>query len=154
MDHSNEKYFWETLREMSCTEEQHRPCPDDHLRMQLLLNGELSFAEWKIISWIFMREPEQVLAPNDQLLERHLKTWKTHVSTFNGIVDIVRFRWWPRNEQQHVHVPGKYRTLFKPYHTKINEYVHKHSSMIDIPPLLRFHLPGHRRSGRSRLRYP
>ena len=23
----------------------------------------------------------------------------------------------------------KYRTLFKPYHTKINEYVHKHSSM-------------------------
>ena len=36
-------------------------------------------------------EPEQVLALNDQLLERHLKNLETHSKYLNGIVDIVRF---------------------------------------------------------------
>lgn len=57
---------------MSCTEEQHRPCPDDHLRMQLLRMGTFLRRMENYLMDIY-EEPEQVLALNDQLLERHLK---------------------------------------------------------------------------------
>ena len=36
-------------------------------------------------------EPEQVLALNDQLLERHLKNLENTCKYLDGIVDIVRF---------------------------------------------------------------
>ena len=74
-------------------------------------------------------EPEQVLALNDQLLERHLKNLENTCKYLDGIVDIVRFGDDLGMNNNMFMSLEKYRTLFKPYHTKINEYVHKHSSM-------------------------
>lgn len=72
----------------------------------------------------------------------------------NGIVDIVRFGDDLGMNNNMFMSLEKYRTLFKPYHTKINEYVHKHSSMKTFPPLLRFHLPGPSEIWQKQARYP
>jgi len=128
-DHSNEKYFWETLRERSLVLK-------NSTDRALMITCGCNFFEWgtflrRMENYLMdiYEEPEQVLALNDQLLERHLKNLENTCKYLNGIVDIVRFGDDLGMNNNMFMSLEKYRTLFKPYHTKINEYVHKHSSM-------------------------
>lgn len=128
-DHSNEKYFWETLRERCLVLK-------NSTDRALMITCGCNFFEWgtflrRMENYLMdiYEEPEQVLALNDQLLERHLKNLENTCKYLNGIVDIVRFGDDLGMNNNMFMSLEKYRTLFKPYHTKINEYVHKHSSM-------------------------
>ena len=128
-DHSNEKYFWETLRERCLVLK-------NSTDRALMITCGCNFFEWgtflrRMENYLMdiYEEPEQVLALNDQLLERHLKNLENTCKYLNGIVDIVRFGDDLGMNNNMFMSLKKYRTLFKPYHTKINEYVHKHSSM-------------------------
>lgn len=128
-DHSNEKYFWETLRERCLVLK-------NSTDRALMITCGCNFFEWgtflrRMENYLMdiYEEPEQVLALNDQLLERHLKNLENTCKYLNGIVDIVRFGDDLGMNNNMFMSLEKYRTLFKPYHTKINKYVHKHSSM-------------------------
>ena len=128
-DHSNEKYFWETLRERCLVLK-------NSTDRALMITCGCNFFEWgtflrrmEIYLMDIYEEPEQVLALNDQLLERHLKNLENTCKYLNGIVDIVRFGDDLGMNNNMFMSLEKYRPLFKPYHTKIKEYVHKHSSM-------------------------
>ena len=128
-DHSNEKYFSETLRERCLVLK-------NSTDRALMITCGCNFFEWgtflrRMENYLMdiYEEPEQVLALNDQLLERHLKNLENTCKYLNGIVDIVRFGDDLGMNNNMFMSLEKYRTLFTPYHTKINEYVHKHSSM-------------------------
>lgn len=128
-DHSNEKYFWETLRERCLVLK-------NSTDRALMITCGCNFFEWgtflrRMENYLtdIYEEPEQVLALNDQLLERHLKNLENTCKYLDGIVDIVRFGDDLGMNNNMFMSLEKYHTLFKPYHTKINEYVHKHSSM-------------------------
>ena len=128
-DHSSEKYFWETLRERCLVLK-------NSTDRALMITCGCNFFEWgtflrRMENYLMdiYEEPEQVLALNDQLLERHLKNLENTCKYLDGIVDIVRFGDDLGMNNNMFMSLEKYRTLFKPYHTKINEYVHKHSSM-------------------------
>ena len=128
-DHSNEKHFWETLRERCLVLK-------NSTDRALMITCGCNFFEWgtflrRMENYLMdiYEEPEQVLALNDQLLERHLKNLENTCKYLDGIVDIVRFGDDLGMNNNMFMSLEKYRTLFKPYHTKINEYVHKHSSM-------------------------
>ena len=128
-DHSNEKYFWETLRERCLVLK-------NSTDRALMITCGCNFFEWgtflrRMENYLMdiYEEPEQVLALNDQLLERHLKNLENTCKYLNGIVDIVRFGEDLGMKNNMFMYLEKYRNLFKTYHKKINEYVHKHSSM-------------------------
>ena len=74
-------------------------------------------------------EPENVIALNEQLMERHMHMLEKVCTAVGDVVDILRFGDDLGMDTAMFMSLEKYRTLFKPYHTKLNEYVHKHSSM-------------------------
>ena len=74
-------------------------------------------------------EEDWILALNDQLLERHLALLEKACRYLDGYVDVLRFGDDLGMNNNMFMSLEKYRKLYKPYHTKINEYVHKHSSM-------------------------
>lgn len=128
-DHSKEEGFYEELR---------RRCIAlrNSTDRALMLTCGCNFFEWGT----FLRrmenflmdtyaEPEHVLELNEQLLERHLAMLTKVCEYVGDVVDIVRFGDdLGMNTGMFMSVE-KYRELFKPYHTKINEYVHTHSNM-------------------------
>ncbi|MDO4272543.1 MAG: uroporphyrinogen decarboxylase family protein [Eubacteriales bacterium] len=74
-------------------------------------------------------EPESVIELNEQLMERHLHMLEKVCAAVGDVVDILRFGDDLGMDTGMFMSLEKYRSLFKPYHTKLNEYVHKHSSM-------------------------
>ncbi len=74
-------------------------------------------------------EPEKVEALLDALMERHLATLKKVCEAVGDMADIVRFGDDLGTDQGPFMQPDLYRTLFKPRHTILCDYVHKHSSM-------------------------
>lgn len=128
-DHSKEEGFYEDLR---------RRCIElrNSTDRALMITCGCNFFEWGT----FLRrmenflmdtyaEPESVLALNDQLLERHLAMLTKVCEYVGDVVDIVRFGDDLGMNTGMFMSLEKYRELFKPYHTKINEYVHTHSNM-------------------------
>lgn len=74
-------------------------------------------------------EEENVEALVDQLMQRHLATLEKVCESVGDIVDILRFGDDLGMDTGMFMSREKYQTLFKPSHTKLNEYVHKHSNM-------------------------
>lgn len=128
-DHAKEEGFYEELR-VRCMNL--RNTTD----RALMITCGCNFFEWGT----FLRrmenflmdiysEPEQVIALNEQLLIRHLAMLEKVCEYVGDVVDIVRFGDDLGMDIGMFMSLEKYREVFKPYHTKINEYVHTHSNM-------------------------
>ena len=74
-------------------------------------------------------EEDQVRSLVEQLMDRHLATLEKVCESVGDLVDIVRFGDDLGMDTGMFMSREKYQSLFKPYHTKLNEYVHEHSSM-------------------------
>ncbi len=74
-------------------------------------------------------DKKNVEALLDQLMVRHLATLKNVCEAVGDVVDILRFGDDLGMDQSPFISPDIYRELFKPRHTALCEYVHKHSNM-------------------------
>lgn len=74
-------------------------------------------------------DEESVEALVDQLMQRHLATLEKVCESVGDIVDILRFGDDLGMDSGMFMSREKYQTFFKPYHTQLNDYVHKHSKM-------------------------
>lgn len=74
-------------------------------------------------------DPENVQQLVEQLMERHLATLEKVCESVGDVVDILRFGDDLGMDTGMFMSREKYQAIFKPYHTKLNEYVHKHSNM-------------------------
>ena len=128
-DHAGDKDFYKTLRERTLA-----------LRSQtdraLMITCGCNLFEWGT----FLRrmdnflmdtyaDPENVEALVEQLMIRHMETLKNVCESVGDIVDILRFGDDLGMDTGMFMSREKYQTLFKPYHTQLNEYVHRHSNM-------------------------
>jgi uroporphyrinogen decarboxylase len=128
-DHAGEKNFWEDLREKCLVL---RNSTD----RALMITCGCNFFEWgtflrRMENYLMdiYEEPDMVIELNEQLLERHLAQLEKTCYYLDGIVDIVRFGDDLGMNNNMFMSLEKYRECFKPFHTKINAYVHEHSSM-------------------------
>lgn len=76
-----------------------------------------------------MTDEENVEALLEQLMIHHLTTLEKVCAAVGDIVDILRFGDDLGMNTGLFMPPEKYRKLFKPHHTMLNEYVHRHSGM-------------------------
>lgn len=128
-DHAGDENFYQTLRQKVLA-----------LREQtdkaLMITCGCNLFEWGT----FLRrmdnflmdiyaDPEHVQELVEQLMMRHLATLEKVCASVGDIVDILRFGDDLGMDTGMFMSQEKYRELFKPYHTKLNEYVHKHSDM-------------------------
>lgn len=128
-DHAGDENFYQTLRQKVLA-----------LREQtdkaLMITCGCNLFEWGT----FLRrmdnflmdiyaDPEHVQELVEQLMMRHLATLEKVCASVGDIVDILRFGDDLGMDTGMFMSQEKYRELFKPYHTKLNEYVHKHSNM-------------------------
>ncbi|HNX15395.1 MAG TPA: uroporphyrinogen decarboxylase family protein [Oscillospiraceae bacterium] len=74
-------------------------------------------------------EPEEVEKLLDALMERHLASLEKVCAAVGDVVDILRFGDDLGTNDGPFMAPQIYRKLFKPRHTILCEYVHKHSKM-------------------------
>lgn len=74
-------------------------------------------------------EPQKVEALLDALMERHLATLEKVCEAVGDVADIVRFGDDLGTDSGPFMRPDIYRTLFKPRHTKLCDYVRTHSKM-------------------------
>jgi len=128
-DHARDPGFWETLRAKTL---ELRRTSDRALMIVVGCN----LFEWGT----FLRrmdnflmdlaaEPEQVERLLDALMERHLATLEKVCRAVGDIADIVRFGDDLGTSAGPFMSPNMYRQLFKPRHTMLCDYVHKHSKM-------------------------
>ena len=128
-DHARDPGFWETLRAKTL---ELRRTSDRALMIVVGCN----LFEWGT----FLRrmdnflmdlaaEPEQVDRLLDALMERHLATLEKVCRAVGDIADIVRFGDDLGTSAGPFMSPNMYRQLFKPRHTMLCDYVHKHSKM-------------------------
>lgn len=128
-DHAGDENFYQTLRQKVLA-----------LREQtdkaLMITCGCNLFEWGT----FLRrmdnflmdiyaDPEHVQELVEQLMMRHLATLEKVCASVGDIVDILRFGDDLGMDTGMFMSQEKYRELFKPYHTKLNEYVHKRSNM-------------------------
>ena len=128
-DHAGDKDFWKTLREKTLS-----------LRAKtdkaLMITCGCNLFEWgtflrRIDNFLMdtYADPENVEELVEQLMERHLATLKNVCESVGDIVDILRFGDDLGMDTGMFMSREKYQELFKPHHTKLNEYVHTHSKM-------------------------
>lgn len=128
-DHANDPDFWKTLREKTLA-----------LRAKtdkaLMITCGCNLFEWgtflrRIDNFLMdtYADPENVEELIEQLMERHLATLKNVCESVGDIVDILRFGDDLGMDTGMFMSREKYQELFKPHHTKLNEYVHTHSNM-------------------------
>jgi uroporphyrinogen decarboxylase len=128
-DHASEPGFWDTLRKNAIAL---RASTD---RAIMIVCG-CNLFEWGT----FLRrmdnflmdlhlEPDNVERLLDALMTVHMKTLKKVCEAVGDICDILRFGDDLGMDNGPFMSPETYRTLFKPRHTKLCEYVHAHSSM-------------------------
>lgn len=128
-DHTQDPDFWKTLREKT-------------LQLRASTNKALMIVcGCNLFEWgTFLRrmdnflmdllcEPDQVARMLDQLLERHLATLAKVCDSVGDIVDIIRFG----DDLGMTSGPfmdvDTYRSLFKPRHKQLCDYVKTHSQM-------------------------
>ena len=128
-DHAEESNFYQELRERT---KKLRESTDK----ALMITCGCNLFEWGT----FLRrmdnflmdtyaDEENVEALVEQLMVRHLATLEKVCESVGDIVDILRFGDDLGMDTGMFMSREKYQTLFKPYHTKLNEYVHTHSGM-------------------------
>lgn len=74
-------------------------------------------------------DEENVEALIEQLMVRHLASLEKVCAAVGDVVDILRFGDDLGMSTGMFMAREKYQHFFKPYHTKLNEYVHSHSNM-------------------------
>lgn len=128
-DHTQDSDFWKTLREKTL---QLRASTDKALMIVCGCN----LFEWgtflrRMDNFLMdlLCEPDQVARMLDQLLERHLATLAKVCDSVGDIVDIIRFG----DDLGMTSGPfmdvDTYRSLFKPRHKQLCDYVKTHSQM-------------------------
>lgn len=128
-DHAGEENFYQTLRERVI---QLRNSTDK----ALMITCGCNLFEWgtflrrmdNFLMDIYCDE-ENVEALVEQLMVRHLATLEKVCAAVGDVVDILRFGDDLGMTTGLFMAPEKYQKLFKPHHTKLNEYVHTHSNM-------------------------
>jgi uroporphyrinogen decarboxylase len=128
-DHAGDPGFWDTLREKAL---ELRRTSDRALMVVVGCN----LFEWgtflrRMDNFLMdlIAEPEQVEALLDALMERHLAVLERVCIAVGDVVDIVRFGDDLGTNGGPFMSPKTYRQLFKPRHTVLCDYVHKHSKM-------------------------
>ncbi|HHV12219.1 MAG TPA: methyltransferase [Clostridiales bacterium] len=128
-DHAGEKDFYKVLRERTI---ELRNSTDK----ALMITCGCNLFEWGT----FLRRMDNFLMDTyadeenvelliGQLMERHLATLEKVCDTVGDVVDILRFGDDLGMDTGMFMSREKYQKLFKPYHTQLNAYVHKHSKM-------------------------
>lgn len=128
-DHAGETGFYDTLRERVLKLRQSTD-------KALMITCGCNLFEWgtflrgleNFLMDIYTDE-ENVEALVEQLMIRHLSTLEKVCEAVGDVVDILRFGDDLGMNSGLFMAPEKYRKLFKPHHTRLNEYVHAHSSM-------------------------
>jgi len=128
-DHSGEEGFYEKLREKAIFLK-------ENTDKALMIVCGCNLFEWGT----FLRrmdnflmdiytEPDEVEKLLDALMERHLASLEKVCAAVGDVVDILRFGDDLGMNTGMFMSREKYQELFKPRHTKLNEYVHSHSNM-------------------------
>jgi len=128
-DHAGEPDFYNTLREKTWKLRQSTD-------KALMITCGCNLFEWgtflrrmdNFLVDIYTDE-ENVEALIEQLMYRHLATLEKVCEAVGDIVDILRFGDDLGMTTGMFMSREKYQKLFKPHHTKLNEYVHTHSNM-------------------------
>lgn len=128
-DHASEEGFYEELRRRCLVL---RASTD----RALMITCGCNLFEWGtflrgMVNYLMdiYSEPEFIIELNEALMERHLETLRKTCDAVGDVVDILRFGDDLGMNTGLFMSPEKYRELYKPYHTKLNEYVHTHSNM-------------------------
>lgn len=128
-DHAGEDNFYQTLREKTLALRQSTD-------KALMITCGCNLFEWgtflrRIDNFLIdtYTDEESVLSLVEQLMVRHLATLEKVCNAVGDIVDILRFGDDLGMDSGMFISREKYQTLFKPYHTQLNDYVHRHSGM-------------------------
>ncbi len=128
-DHAGEPDFWEKLRANALALRQQSD------RAIMVVVG-CNLFEWgtflrRIDNFLMdlLAEPERVEALLDALMEVHLATLEKVCRAVGDIADVCRFGDDLGTDTGPFMSPATYRQLFKPRHTLLCDYVHRHSSM-------------------------
>lgn len=127
--HSGKPGFWDDLRKRTIAL---RSSTDKALMVVVGCN----LFEWgtflrRIDNFLMdlLTDPDEVEKLLDALLFRHLATLEKVCASVGDIVDVVRFGDDLGTDSGLFMSPQIYRTLFKPRHTQLCDYVKKHSKM-------------------------
>lgn len=128
-DHAGDENFYEELRKRTLALR-------EKTDKALMITCGCNLFEWgtflrRIDNFLMdtYADPENVEALVEQLMIRHLATLEKVCAAVGDIVDILRFGDDLGMDTGMFMAREKYQQLFKPYHTQLNEYVHKHSKM-------------------------
>lgn len=128
-DHAGEDHFYEELR---------RRCLvlRESTDRALMITCGCNLFEWGtflrgMVNYLMdiYSEPDFIIELNEALMERHLESLRKTCEAVGDVVDILRFGDDLGMNTGMFMSREKYCELFKPYHTKLNEYVHTHSNM-------------------------
>lgn len=128
-DHAGDPGFWAALRQNAL---------DLRARSDraLMVVAGCNLFEWgtflrRIDNFLMdlLAEPEQVEALLDALVGIHLQTLEKVCAAVGDVVDLIRFGDDLGMDTGPFMSPGTYRSLFKPRHAMLCDYVHKHSNM-------------------------
>jgi uroporphyrinogen decarboxylase len=128
-DHVGEPDFWDKLRQRTL---KLRESTD---RALMVICG-CNLFEWgtflrrmdNFLMDVYV-EQDKVKALLEALMEMHVATLERVCTSVGDIVDILRFGDDLGMDSGPFMAPDIYRQLFKPHHTRLNEYVHKNSQM-------------------------
>lgn len=128
-DHAGETDFWTQLRERT---QALRATTD----RALMISAGCNLFEWgtflrRMDNFLMdlVAEPDEVARLVDALMDSHMKTLRRVCDAVGDQVDILRFGDDLGMMTGPFMSPETYRSLFKPYHTELNAFVHEHSSM-------------------------
>jgi uroporphyrinogen decarboxylase len=128
-DHASDPLFWDTLREKAL---ELRRTSDRALMIVIGCN----LFEWgtflrRMDNFLMdlIAEPAKVEALLDALMERHLAALERTCRAVGDVADIIRFGDDLGGTGGTLMSPGIYRKFFKPRHTILCDYVHKHTRM-------------------------
>ena len=128
-DHAGDPGFWDTLRANAL---ELRRTSDRALMLVIGCN----LFEWgtflrRMDNFLedLLAEPEKVEGLLDALMERHLAVLEKACRAVGDVVDVIRFGDDLGTNGGPFMSPVTYRELFKPRHTILCDYVHKHSKM-------------------------
>jgi uroporphyrinogen decarboxylase len=128
-DHVGDPNFWDTLRARAL---ELRHTSDRALMIVIGCN----LFEWgtflrRMDNFLMdlVAEPEKVEALLDALMERHLDVLEKACRAVGDVADVIRFGDDLGTNGGPFMSPKTYKQLFKPRHTILCDYVHKHSKM-------------------------
>jgi len=128
-DHAGDEGFWDTLRANTLAL---RESTDRAIMVVVGCN----LFEWgtflrRMDNFLMdlVAEPEQVERLLESLMEIHLRTLEKVCTAVGDIADVCRFGDDLGTDTGPFMAPATYRHLFKKHHTRLCDYVHRHSSM-------------------------